>query len=160
MALFSTPTTYRIGLMHTKLNRLLKQRTTRSLEGTGVNPPEWALLGVLFDSKKGIRLSEVAEELGVEASFVTTMVKSLTKRDLVTLQVDPDDNRAKEITLTATGKAFVDKTEKHLRDTMRPLVGKTSIRNLITYFSVLNTLVDVAEAIERKDQEQQSGSRK
>ena len=151
MPLFNTPTTYQIGLMHTKLNRLLKQRTTRSLEGTNINPPEWAMLGVLYDAKKGMRLSNLAEELGVEASFVTTMTKSLTKRDLVMIQSDPDDNRAKEVTLTTIGKTFVESTERQLRDAMRPLVGKISIRNLLSYFSVLHSLIKAIEAIENKE---------
>jgi DNA-binding MarR family transcriptional regulator len=152
MSLFNTPTTYRIGLVHTKLNRLLKQRTTRLLEGTGVNPPEWALLGVLFDAKKHMRLNVLAEELGVEASFVTTMAKSLTKRALIILTTDPDDNRAKEISLTKEGRVFVEKTERQLRDAMRPAVGSLSIRNLLSYFSVLNTLVATIEVLEREAQ--------
>ena len=151
MALFSTPTTYQIGLLHTKLNRLLKQRTTRLLAGTNIHPPEWALLGVLLEHKKGMRLRELAEELGVEASFVTTMAKSLSAREFVRVETDPDDNRAKEITLTVTGKSFVDKTERQLRDSMRPLVASVPMRNLITYFSVLTTLAENADQIERKE---------
>jgi DNA-binding MarR family transcriptional regulator len=149
MELLKKPTTYRIGLMQTKLNRLLKQRTTKALEGTGINPPEWAMLGVLADTKKeGMRLRELADGLGVEASFVTTMAKSLQRRHLVRLVADEDDSRAKKICLTESGRTFLIKNETELRDALRPITRGIGMTKLATYFTVLSALIENAQNLD------------
>jgi hypothetical protein len=74
-----------------------------------VTPPEWSLLGALYEAPKGIRLRELASELGVEASFVTPMAKSLEAKQFVQVLTDEDDSRAKIIFITATGKEFIKK---------------------------------------------------
>jgi MarR family transcriptional regulator for hemolysin len=138
-------TTYHIGLIQTKAYRLLKQRTAKALAPEKITPAEWAFLGVLYDAPGSIRLNKVADALGVEAPFVTAMMRKLQKNQYLQLEADPDDSRAKAICLTDEGRAFVQRTEKTLRETMKPLIKGISMQDLLTFLSVTQRLIENAE---------------
>ncbi len=137
-----THKTYQVGLLQTKAYRILKQSTTKLLEPYSISSIEWAMLGLLYDAPKGMRLMKVADELGVEAPFVTTMNINLSQRGFITNVADPEDNRAKLVCLTKSGKVFVDETELYLRREMKMLFKDISINNLLAYLLVLKKLIE------------------
>jgi DNA-binding MarR family transcriptional regulator len=134
-------TTYAAGLLQAKAYRILKQRTTELLAPAGISTIEWAFLGLLIDNDS-LRAQEAAYELGVEAPFVTVMAANLSKKGFVSIAKDADDSRAKNISLTATGKRFVAKTETELRAGMRGLVSGASPNDLLGYLAVLECIVE------------------
>ena len=135
-----TTTTYRVGLLQAKTYRALKQYTTAALAHLDITTVEWAFLGLLYDAPKGMRASEAAAELGVEAPFITVLHKKLGKKKLVEAKQDENDTRAKVLFLSKEGRAFVAETEIYLRDKMRPLVSGSSMRDILAYISVLQTI--------------------
>ncbi|MES2225636.1 MAG: MarR family transcriptional regulator [Patescibacteria group bacterium] len=137
-------TTYRVGLLQARAFRVLKARTDEVLAPMGITSAHWALLGLLFE-KDSMRMTEVALELGVEAPFVTTLISSLSKLKLVDTEPDPADSRAKRVFLTETGKAFVPKTEAHVRTAMRGLVAGTTVGDLASYLGVLEAIIANSE---------------
>ncbi len=133
---------YRVGLLQTKAYRVLKQHTAQALEQYDISTVEWAFLGLLNDQREGLRMNIVAQELGVEAPFVTQMMHKLDKTKYLEYKQDPQDSRAKLIMLTDDGKQFVDSTEKHLRQALKPLLKDIGINGILTYLEVLQKIVD------------------
>lgn len=146
----SNRTTYKLGMLQTRVYRMLNLETTKALAPYGLTPPEWAMLGVLHDMPEGVRYSTVADEVGVEPPFVTLMAKKLIKKGLAQDALDPKDSRAKLIRVTAKGKTLVPGIEKEVRSAMRPLVDGISPKDLLTYFTVLHTLAYKAEKIKKQ----------
>ncbi len=105
----------------------------------------WALLGLLYEAKAGLRPGEVANELGVEAPFVTRMVNEFKKKKLVEQKEDPSDSRANVLFLTAAGKAEVKKIESVLRVEMAPLIKDVAFGDLLSYLLVLKKIIENAE---------------
>jgi DNA-binding MarR family transcriptional regulator len=134
-------TTYQVGLLQTKAYRVLKQHTAKVLAEFDVSTIEWAFLGLLHDAPQGMRLNVVAQELGVEAPFVTQMTTKLKKTGYFEHSEDPEDSRAKIIMLTKKGRDFVTMAEKHLRTETKVLFEGVSGSDLLTYITVLDTII-------------------
>jgi len=135
-------TTYRVGLLQAKAYRILKRYTSEGLQSHDISTVDWALLGHLNDFKGGCRLSHLAEELGVEAPFVTVLYTKLHKKGLVISKTDPDDSRAKIICLTQKGEGFVRETEEGLKTHMRPLLKGLSSNEVVSYINVLEHIIE------------------
>lgn len=134
-------TTYHTGLVQAQAFRVLKKRTNELLEPFGLSTVEWALLGLLYEQKQGIRSKEVADLLAVDQPFVTVLLANLKKQKLVEVVADPNDARVKIVSLGSNGKTLVPKVEKILRSGMRPLLHGLSAKEVISYFKVLNYIV-------------------
>ena len=139
--------TYRVGLLQTKAYRVLKQHTGKALASSSISSVEWAFLGILFDNKKGIRGSDAAEMLGVEAPFITSMAAKLMDMSFLDQKKDESDGRAKMLVLTDKGLEFVETTEKQLRKEMKQLVEGVSIAELFGYLTTLQRIVDNGKAL-------------
>jgi MarR family transcriptional regulator for hemolysin len=136
--------TYKIGLLQTKAYRILKQHTDDLLNHLEITSTEWAFLGLLYDHDTGIRAMDAASELGVEAPFVTVLVKKLEKQSLVETEEDKNDSRVKRICLTLSGRKFVQETEEYLRKEMRVLIKGGNISDISSYITVLELIIQNA----------------
>jgi DNA-binding MarR family transcriptional regulator len=136
-------TTYRAGLLQAKAYRILKIRTNKELAKIekGISSIHWALLGILYDERDGMRPREAALELGVEAAFVTALVADLKKKGFVEVAADKEDSRAKRLAITTKGIKFLSDTEPKLRAAMRPLLAGISMSELMAYLAVLERIV-------------------
>ena len=142
-------TTYRTGLLQAKAYRLLKQTTSQALRKYHISTLDWAMLGLLYDHPKGLRFNVVAKTLSVEAAFVTALAEELVTKKLLIITPDPQDRRAKVITLTAHARALVPEIEKVLRQSVKGLLSGIQRRSLLTYLDVLARIVDNAESSSR-----------
>lgn len=133
---------YKAGLLQAKAFRILKKRTNEALAPFGFNATDWGILGLLFESKDGLKLKHIATELGVKPPYVTRSVKSLDKGGYLKLSSQAKDARIKVATITSKGKKFVTKTEpivmKQILDTLR-LANK---RDVMGYITTLSAIVD------------------
>lgn len=68
----------------------------------GLNPAQAHLLFALQDPA-GAPMSELAEELAFDASYITGLVDRLETRGLVRRLQNPDDRRVKRVALTEAG---------------------------------------------------------
>lgn len=136
------PATYRIGLLQSRAFRIMKQRTTQHLSVFDISPFDWALLGLLFDSKKGMRCRTIAEEIGVEAPFVTSRTRILKSKGLIDEKGDKADQRAKILRLTEKGKNFVIKIERDLRLSMNYFVDGGSLSDFATHIRVIELVIE------------------
>ena len=82
-------------------------RVHRICAELGLSPPllkAFVHLGTL-DSDDGLRMSELAETWGCDASYVTTLADGLQDRGLAERRPHPTDRRVKTIVLTPEGRA-------------------------------------------------------
>jgi DNA-binding MarR family transcriptional regulator len=78
-------------------------RFHRACEAIGLSPPFYkALMGLQPGEPRTMR--SLAEELGCDASWVTTLVDGLEERGYVARQVNPTDRRVKSVVLTTAGE--------------------------------------------------------
>jgi DNA-binding MarR family transcriptional regulator len=70
----------------------------------GLNPAQFHLL-MNLDAPQGSPMSELAEILACDASYITGLVDKLEDRGLVQRLPDPEDRRVKLIALTEAGAA-------------------------------------------------------
>lgn len=80
-------------------------RTLRALLNTGAQP-----------------MRTLADRLGCDKSYVTSLVKPLLAKHLVTLEPDPTDRRVKVVTLTEAGTSIALEA-KHVHDTPPPAIA-------------------------------------
>ena len=71
---------YKSSILLTRAYRVLRARVYSCLEEYELNPTAWSLIGTVYESKDGIRLSQVAETLGVKAPLVTVLVDKLVEK--------------------------------------------------------------------------------
>ena len=140
------PATYRIGLLQSRAYRIMKQRTTQHLSVFDISPFDWALLGLLFDSKKGMRCRTIAEEIGVEAPFVTSRTRILKHKGLIDEKGDKVDHRAKILRLTEKGKNFVTKIAPWYLRLLTMRIEEIPLQSAIRAFPDLDPFIQGEES--------------
>ena len=133
---------YQSGLLMAKAFRILKQRTNQALAVYNINSTDWGILGLLSDNPKGLRLSALADEMGVKAPYITRSVSELTQQKLVQVTEDPTDTRARLAVLTPKGKEFVAKVEPELISKLKGVFGKLGKRDVLGYGATLVAIVE------------------
>ena len=79
----------------------------RSLDADGeLSAAQLSTLKMLLHN--GVRVGEIARNLGVKVPSATEQIIKLEKAGLVRREPDPDDSRAVRVVLTAEGRAAVD----------------------------------------------------
>jgi len=82
--------------------RRLRRRFAAALEGYDVTPSQARALRTVVE-EPGVRLSALAERLGIAPRSATEVVDALEARGLVAREPDPADRRALRVTATAEG---------------------------------------------------------
>jgi len=67
--------------------------------------PQWRVLVVLGAVRDGLRIGEVARQIGVTLPATSRQLRRLERRDLVTVNRDDRDRRAAVARLTSQGQA-------------------------------------------------------
>ena len=97
-------TTYQVVISQARAFRTLRNFLVETLKQYDLTLTEWLMIGRVVDTAgKGVRISELAEELGVEMPVITNLVNRAEKTGWVIRITDPDDKRAKRIYSTKEG---------------------------------------------------------
>ena len=91
-------------LLHRLTKRLRRSQQSR-LAPLGLTPAQEHALRMLARSEEPLRMTELAERLGVVPRSVTTVVDALEQAGLVRRAVDPQNRRAIRLHLTDAGLA-------------------------------------------------------
>ncbi len=133
--------TYKSSLYQVKANRILRDIATKALAPFFLTPTEWAILGQLSENKGGMRLSEMAGVLGVEAPLVTIVIEHLLKKELVEKLPHPRDKRAKLLFLTRKGQDLLPHVEVVLDKKLRQVLVGITEEEVAHFFKVLEMIV-------------------
>ncbi|HYO37777.1 MAG TPA: MarR family transcriptional regulator [Geodermatophilus sp.] len=92
-----------IGLMVTRVSRVLARAFDRALAADGGSTSTWL---VLLAAKQGTHRTqaELAEAVGVRGPTLTHHLDGLERAGLVTRERTPDDRRGQRVTLTPAGE--------------------------------------------------------
>jgi DNA-binding MarR family transcriptional regulator len=105
-----------------------------------------ALLYKLHLYGDGLRVTDLAELLGVDAPTVTRKIQQLEREKLVARQADPDDGRATRIMLTEAGRRTLQRVLDARREWYDRLVDGWDDAELATFATLLGKF---ASALER-----------
>ena len=133
--------TYLSGAIFMKAYRLLRLNVTGCLSQFGINPTSWVLLGIIRETKDGIRLAEVANIMNVKAPLVTTLVHDLITKELIELLPHHTDKRVKLLLLTPVGKLYMKKVEAVLDQSLRGILAGTTDSDLAGFETVLEAII-------------------
>ncbi len=142
--------TYQSELLQVKAYRILRNHVLDALAKSGLSTTEWAILGIVYERKDGMRLSELAATLDVEAPFVTAVTNDLQKKELIEIIIHPKDRRAKLLFITKKSKSLVPKVEESLKSMLKELLSGTTKEDMDTYRKVLETIVKNSQKVNLK----------
>ncbi len=83
--------------------RVLARRFDEALRPAGLTNGQFSML-MSMNRPGPVRMREVATLLGMDRTTVTSALKTLEKRELVTTQADPGDRRGRLLALTDAGR--------------------------------------------------------
>lgn len=132
---------YLSGALFMKAYRLLRANVTDCLNAYEINATSWVLLGIIRETKDGVRLIEVANTMNVKAPLVTTLVQDLIAKDLIELLPHHTDKRVKLLMLTSTGKIFMKKVEIAMEKSLRGILAGTTPKDLKGFEAVLEAII-------------------
>ena len=132
---------YKASLIYTKSYRQLRNYVSELLMKHTLTNIEWAIIGYLYENKKGSSLNELSELLGVEPPFITTTIDKLQKREFVEKLASQLDQRVKIVQLSKKGKQKVLDVEKILSKEMEKILVGVSSEELLIHLKVLETII-------------------
>ena len=111
-------------VLEQSIGRILRQSRSprfadaiRQRAGIRMDRANYGVL-VRLGSIAPVRLSDLAQDLGVDVSTVSRQVQSLEQKGLVDRGPDPDDGRAVRLELTRKGKAVMRKMQAAWQETI------------------------------------------
>jgi DNA-binding MarR family transcriptional regulator len=97
----------------------------RRLDADGeLSAAQLSTLKMLLDD--GVRVGEIARNLGVKVPSATEQIIKLERAGLARREPDPDDSRAVRVVLTADGRAAVDSANERRNAVMAGILSSLS----------------------------------
>ena len=133
--------TYMTSTVQAQAYRLLREHVYAVLTKYDLTPSYWSLLGVILESRDGVRQVEIAKAMHVKAPLITAMTKQMEERNIVQSVQNQFDARAKLLAITPSGRKFIKQVEADLNDSLGHLLKGLNEADLQAYHKVLTTIV-------------------
>ena len=123
------------------LDGLVRRQRRASKADLDVTHGQLRVLRTLDNADRALRLSELANQLGIVPRSATSVVDDLEAAGLVARKPDPDDRRATLVNLTPAGTKVLATIRRHRRDAMVSLIERlepseqTELLRLLTHLS-------------------------
>ncbi|MCO5967759.1 MarR family winged helix-turn-helix transcriptional regulator [Actinoallomurus soli] len=124
-----------------RLTKRLRRAQLARLAPLGLTPAQERALRVITRSDEPLRMTELADRLGVVPRSVTTVIDSLEEAGLVRRAVDPVNRRAIRLHLTDAGLAVWEEMRQARRQASEDLFAPLTPgqrRSLVDLLSVLD----------------------
>jgi DNA-binding MarR family transcriptional regulator len=131
------------------LTRRLRRAQAERLAPLGLTPAQERALRVIARGDEPLRMTELADRLGIVPRSVTTVVDALEDAGLVRREVDPRNRRAILLRLTDRGTVVRDELRDARRRAAEDLFAPLSPDDRKTLGDLL-TLLDVGDANREK----------
>jgi len=132
--------------LQSKIARLTKNLTEKTLAEFKLSPLQWSIIGIAKTHPQGVRYVTISQRMGVEAPFVTEVVDTLKKKGVLKISTDPEDKRAKVVTLSARGEGLVSEIEKKVKGKIDNTFSDLSSSDIKTYLSTIRKMIEKIEA--------------
>lgn len=137
------------GLVYSRADKVLRNIIDNLLKESSLSLSEWLLLGVIEDSPKtGIKLTNIAESLGVSQPQVTALMTKAVKQGLVRQRVGKHDRRNRTAVLTIKGKRLLDSIEENVQAFMKIWLSEIPAEQLKTYSETVIRVANYHKFIE------------
>ncbi len=137
------------GLLQWQGYRTLRAFHTPILAKYHITRTEWKLLGIV-SAEGELRVTEIAERLGVRIPLVTRMIKTLLEEKNIIIRQHPQDRRVKCIDVTAKGKKKLAQIEKDVQENLRVLLRGISSKKIEMYKEVLTAIISNGKVLREK----------
>ncbi len=137
------------GLLHWQSYRTLKALHDPILAKYHITRTEWKFLGIVSDEGE-LRVTEIAERLGVRIPLVTRMLKTLLQKKNIIIRQYPQDKRVKCIDVTANGKKRLAQIEKDVQKNLKALLQRIPSKKIEIYEEVLTAIVNNGRILRKK----------
>jgi DNA-binding MarR family transcriptional regulator len=141
-----------VGFLIWRLSMRWRAAVDRELAPLGLTQAQYAVLAPLYGmSRDGARPSqrELADLTGLDAVYISKLVRALEREGFVTRSTHAADPRAVELSLTEQGTATVQEAQKivyELRDRLTSPLGGNNGAGTAELAKVLQQLLDTSEA--------------
>lgn len=134
--------TYQAVVLQSRAQRALKAGLASSLRAYELTMMQWSIIGLIHAAgEKGVRISDLAQQLDTSLAFVTTTINMLEAKNLVRRTGHMHDSRAKVVTLDDTFASQVSGIEEVLsREQRQTVYSGLSDGDIETYFKVLRRI--------------------
>jgi len=145
----SEPTAKRVTAGLAKIALVLKSRAWKGAGPAGVTPTQGQALGLLREAPQGMRLTALAELLGVSAPTASDAVNSLVGKGLAAKEPGPD-KRSVTLRLTSAGQEVADRTAEwpgflaRAVEALEPSEQAAFLRSLVKIVRALQESGDIA----------------
>ncbi|HEX6352846.1 MarR family winged helix-turn-helix transcriptional regulator [Actinophytocola sp.] len=95
------------------------------LKPAGITALQYTALTVLW-RRDGLTLTELAHNSFVTVQSMADLVRSLSRRDLITRRPDPDHGRRQLVSLTGAGRALLERYEQEAATLERTMLAALS----------------------------------
>lgn len=137
-------------LLIVKSDRVLRKLVNKTVrEHGGLTLTEWLLLSIVASGpKSGMRMSEIAKELGVTLPQVTALLDSLLVKRLVRQKTDKADRRNRFAVATQRGEDVVTAVNKALDEKFDKVMHGVPPTHLQIYRQVLSVIASRGDETE------------
>lgn len=129
------------SILQVRLHERLLQLAGVRLDRAGAT-----LLHKLDVAGDALRITALAEMLGVDAPTVTRKIQQLERDGLVSRHPDPDDKRATQIALTTAGRRTLERLMKVRRAWLENLLREWSDADLASFATLLGRFSEALES--------------
>jgi DNA-binding MarR family transcriptional regulator len=116
-------------LLH-RVNRHLRRRASEQLGRLGLTPAQARALRTLGRADTPLRMSALANQLGIARRSATSVVDELAERGLVRREADPTDRRATAVVLTREGRSTLGRVRELRHEALSELATGLSPEDL------------------------------
>ncbi len=143
--------TLRMAVSSTLVTAARKWRRTSDSVLTAYNVSEACATPLLIAGRLGeaVRQVTLAEHVGIEGPSLVRLLDQLCAAGLARRDEDPDDRRAKTVTLTDEGRAVTARMEEDLRALRERVLRTVSRADLEATLRVLEAFGDAGDAAHR-----------
>ena len=127
-------------LLH-RLTRRLRRAQAERLAPLGLTPAQERALRMMTRSEQPLRMTELADQLGIVPRSLTRVIDTLEEAGLVQREIDPRNRRATLLHLTERGQAVRDDMRQARRRAAEDLFAPLSEQDRKTLTTLL-TIID------------------
>ncbi len=140
----------KVALLQSKFHRITKSYMTRALRVFELNTGDWILLGFLDHKGDFVSFSDVAEELGIQDSFLTVIGTKLENRGLISIIANGGDKRKKSMCITKEGKKILSLSQQQFLVFFEPLLKNLDSDEYENFVSVLKKVIKNESLLKNK----------
>lgn len=145
------------GWMDTFIHRSMHD-SARLIKASGFSMPQFFLL-MQVHRREQCGISDLSDHLDITAAAASQLVDKLVQAGLLVRVENPVDRRAKQVSLSPAGEAFIEKAMAERSRWVDDLAGALSVEEKEKVAEVLEILNETMKRVEIRDQKTVSTTR-